>query len=169
MRESYRVARQRRSKVPVALTAAAAHAARLWLWQPWRTLGTPLVWILHAAYAWIVVALVLRGLAEAGWVSASLATHALTAGAIGGMTLGMMSRVARGHTGRPLVAGGAERAVFLLVQLAAILRVFGVLAWPGLYLAWIQGSGLLWAAAFGVYAVRYWPILSQPRADGRAV
>jgi len=152
----------------VALAAAGAHAVRLWLWQPWRTLQAPLVWILHAAYAWIVVALVLRGLAALGWVSASLATHALTAGAIGGMTLGMMTRVARGHTGRPLVAGGAEQLMFLLVQLAAILRVFGVLAWPGLYLTWIQGSGLLWAAAFGLYTVRYWPILSQSRADGKA-
>jgi uncharacterized protein involved in response to NO len=151
----------------IALTGACAHAVRLWLWQPWRTLGTPLVWILHAAYGWIVVYLALRGFAALGWTGASPATHALTAGAIGGMTLGMMTRVARGHTGRPLVADGYERVMFLLVQLAAILRVFGVLAWPGEYLVWVQGAGLLWAGAFGLYAVRYWPILSQPRADGR--
>ncbi len=153
----------------IALTAAGAHAARLWLWQPWRTLATPLVWILHAAYAWIVVALVLRGFAEAGWTGASLATHALTAGAIGGMTLGMMARVARGHTGRPLVADGYEQSMFLLVQLAAVIRVFGVLVWPAHTLACVQLSGLLWSAAFGLYAVRYWPILSRPRADGRPV
>ena len=47
----------------VALIAALAHAIRLWLWQPWRTLRTPLVWVLHASYAWIVVYLLLRGLA----------------------------------------------------------------------------------------------------------
>ena len=63
--------------------AALVHAARLYLWRPWRTLRTPLVWILHAAYAWIVVHLALRAAAGAGWIAPSLATHALTVGAIG--------------------------------------------------------------------------------------
>jgi uncharacterized protein involved in response to NO len=150
----------------VALIAALAHAARLALWRGWRTLGTPLVWILHAAYAWIVLHLALRGLAGVGWLAESLAIHALTVGAIGGLTLGMMTRTARGHTGRPLVADGFESAMFVLVQLAALVRVAGGIAAP-VYLASIQLSGLLWAAAFGLYAVRYWPVLSRARVDGR--
>ncbi len=152
--------------VTLALLAAAAHAVRLVLWQPWRTLRTPLVWILHASYAWIAVHLALRGLAALDWMPSSLATHALTVGAIGGLTLGMMTRTARGHTGRPLQAGRAEVAMYLLVQLAAITRVAGGSA-DGFYLASLQASGLLWAAAFGLYFVRYLPVLLRPRLDGR--
>jgi hypothetical protein len=92
--------------------AAVAHAARLYLWQPWRTYATPLVWVLHAAYGWIVVYLVLRALAALGLLAEPLAMHALTIGAIGGMTIGMMVRTARGHTGRPLLADRFELAVF---------------------------------------------------------
>ncbi len=151
----------------LALIAASAHGARLALWRPWRTLATPLVWILHAAYAWIVVHLALRGLAGIGWLGESFAIHALTVGAIGGLTLGMMTRTARGHTARPLAADRYELAMFLLVQIAALVRVFGSMASPGLVTASVQWSGLLWAAAFGLYAVRYWPVLTRARLDGK--
>ena len=147
--------------------AAVVHAARLALWRPWRTRHAPLVWILHAAYAWIVVHLGLRMMAEAGWLAPSLATHALTVGAIGGMTIGMMTRTARGHTGRPLQAGAAETAMFLLMQAAALVRVAGGTLAPGQYLATVQASGLFWSAAFSLYAMAYWPVLTRPRVDGR--
>ena len=79
----------------------------------------------------------------------------------------MMTRTRRGHTARPLKADGFELAMFLLVQLAAVVRVFVGIASPGLYLTSIQLSGLLWAAAFGLYAMRYWPVLTRPRLDGK--
>lgn len=151
----------------IALIGALAHGVRLYFWKPWRTLATPLVWILHAAYAWIVVHLALRGLSALELLAGSYATHVLTVGAIGGLTLGMMTRTARGHTGRPLVADGFELAAFLLIQVAAVVRAFGGIASPGLYLASVQVSALLWAAAFGLYAVRYWPVLTRPRLDGK--
>ncbi len=151
----------------IALLGAIAHGVRLYLWRSWRTLATPLVWILHAAYAWIVAHLTLRALAGVGWIAESYAIHALTVGAIGGLTLGMMTRTARGHTARPLVADGYELACFLLIQVAATVRVFGGMAFAALYLPSIQVSGVLWAAAFGLYAVRYWPVLSRPRLDGK--
>ncbi len=151
----------------VALAAAIVHGVRLFLWQPWRTPGTPLVWVLHLAYAWIVVHLLLRALAAAGSVPPTLALHALTLGAIGGLTMGMITRTARGHTARPLVADGYETAAYLLVFAAALVRVFGPLLFPGLYAACVQASGLLWCMAFTLYAVRYWPILTRPRLDGK--
>ena len=147
--------------------AAAAHLARLLFWHPWRTLGNPLVWILHAAYAWIVVHLVLRMLAALGLVPESVAIHALTIGAIGGLTLGMMTRTARGHTGRALKADRFEVAAFVLVQLAALARVLGALFAPGAYAESVALSSLLWSAAYGIYAVRYWPILTRSRLDGK--
>jgi uncharacterized protein involved in response to NO len=151
----------------IALAACLAHAWRLYLWKPWRTLATPLVWILHAAYAWIVVYLLLRGLTSLDLLAGSYAAHALTVGAIGGLTLGMMTRTARGHTGRLLVADEFERAMFLLIQIAAVVRVFGGIVSPGFYIASIQLSGVMWATAFGLYAVRYWPVLTRPRLDGK--
>jgi len=151
----------------VALAAAVAHAARLWLWQPWRTVRTPLVWVLHAAYAWIVVHLALRALSAAGLVGESLALHALTLGAIGGLTIGMMTRTARGHTGRPLRADRFEIAAYGLVMAAAVVRVAGGIIVPQAHVATVVGSAVLWSAAFAIYAVRYWPVLTRPRLDGK--
>ena len=151
----------------LALVVAAAHAARLWLWQPWRTRPAPLVWILHVAYAWIVVYLVLRALAAWSVIGAPLAVHALTIGAIGGMTIGMMTRTARGHSGRPLVADRIEVACYALVEIAAVIRVFGGMALPQFYVATVVVSGLCWSAGFALFAIRYWPILTRPRLDGK--
>jgi uncharacterized protein involved in response to NO len=151
----------------LALVSGAAQAARLGLWKPWRTLATPLVWILHMAFVWIVIHLLMRGATELGWVVGSYATHALTLGAIGSLTLGMMTRTARGHTARELLADGAETTMFWLVQGAAAARVFGGMVSSELYMPSIQLSALLWAAAFGLYVVRYWPVLTRPRLDGK--
>ena len=151
----------------IALLAAMAHAARLYLWQPWRTLRAPLVWVLHAAYCWIVVYLVLRGLAAFGLVPEPLAVHGLTMGAIGGMTMGMMMRTARGHTGRPLKTDRFEVACFLLVITAAIIRVFGGMILAGAYVATVIASGICWSGGFALFAIRYWPVLSRARIDGK--
>ncbi len=151
----------------IAGASAAAHGVRLALWQPWRTLGRPILWILHASYAWLVLYLVLRTFAEFGMISPSLATHALTVGAVGGMTLGMMTRTARGHTGRPLQAGKAETLCYALINLAALARVFVPLALPAFYSDAVVISGLLWSAAFAVFVFKFSPILTRPRIDGR--
>lgn len=151
----------------IAFAAALAHAVRLFLWDPWATRAKPLVWILHAAYAWIVAYLLLRGLAAIGLVAPALAIHALTVGAIGGLTIGMMTRTARGHTGRPLVPDRYEVACYVLVQLAALVRVAGALVLPSAYVGTVAVSGVLWSAAFATYAARYWPILTRARIDGR--
>lgn len=153
--------------IAILVLAAAAHAGRLVLWQPWRTLRAPMVWILHAAYAWIVLHLALRVLGLLELAPAQLATHALTIGAIGGLTLGMMTRTARGHTGRPLKANRWEVACYALVMAAAVVRVLGPMTVPDAYGWTVETSALLWAAAYAIYAVRYWPVLTRPRADGR--
>jgi len=155
---------------PVAAVAAAACVAHAWrwlLWQPWKTLRVPLVWVLHLAYAWIPLHLLLRVLGELGVVAPSLATHALTAGAVGGLVIGMMTRTARGHTGRPLKADGFETACYAAVALAAAVRVGVPLVLPAWTVHAVLASAALWSTGFGLYAVRYWPVLSKPRVDGR--
>ena len=145
----------------LAVLAMLAHLARLWLWQPWKTFKTPLVWVLHLAYAWIPVYLLLRALAAMGWLSTSIANHALTTGAIGGMVIGMMTRTALGHTGRKLRAGKAEISCYTLVALAAVVRVFVPLLNPALIGEAVLVSAVLWSSGFALYAFRYWPILSR--------
>ena len=151
----------------VASVGAVLHGARLALWAPLATRRRPILWILHLSYAWIVVHLALRGLAGFDLAPAALATHALTVGAIGGLTLGMMTRTARGHTARPLTAGRAEVLAYVLVQAAAVARVLLPLALPSAYGAAIALSAALWSAAFAVFVVAYYPILSRPRLDGQ--
>jgi len=149
------------------LLCAGLHAARWTLWQPWTTRRTPIVWVLHVAYFWIVVHLVLRAAAAMGWTTPSAATHALTVGAIGGLIIGMITRTALGHTARPLRAGHSEVTSYALVALAALVRTFVPLVAPGQIQGAVILSAGLWSAAFGLYAVTYWPVLTRARLDGR--
>lgn len=153
--------------IALALALALAHAWRLWLWDSRSTRRTPLLWVLHLAYAWIPLHLVLRAAAEAGWSSRPLAMHALTMGTIGGLTIGMMVRTARGHTGRVLQADRFEIACFVLVAAAAVARVLCPLVAPQHYLFSVLLSAVLWSGGFLLYALRYWPILTRARADGQ--
>lgn len=151
----------------IAAVACIAHAWRWTLWQPWRTWRVPLLWVLHLAYFWLPLHLALRAAAALGLVAASFATHALTVGAIGGLVIGMMTRTARGHTGRPLRADRFETAAYALVLLAAVVRVALPLVAPALTVDAVVASAALWSTGFAIYAVRYWPVLTRPRLDGR--
>lgn len=146
---------------------AVAHLARWALWQPWKTLRTPLVWVLHVAYVWIPVHLLLRGLSEMGLVSSSAAVHALTVGAMGGLIIGMITRTALGHTGRKLKASRTDTVCYLLVLASAVIRVFVPLLMPAQLMHAVLCSAALWSAAFALYAVTYWPVLTRIRADGK--
>ena len=153
----------------LALAAAALHFARLAGWQTRRVLRTPMLWILHLGYGWLVVAFALKGLAlTTGALSELAALHAFTAGAIGSMTLGVMTRAALGHSGRALEAQPAIVAAYLLVSAGAALRVAGPALLPQLYTPVMLLSGGLWALAFAIFAVVYWPILTRPRIDDGA-
>ncbi|VTU27492.1 NnrS protein [Variovorax sp. PBL-H6] len=151
----------------VALVAALAHLVRWLLWRPWKSVDDTLVLVLHLAYAWIPVHLALRALASHGWVSPSLATHALTVGAAGGLIIGMMVRTARGHTARVLRADAFDTACFLLVLLAALVRIVVPLFAPAQTITAVLASAAFWSGGFGLYAVRYWPVLTRPRLDGQ--
>jgi uncharacterized protein involved in response to NO len=152
-----------------ALCAAAAlvHALRLAGWYTARYWSVPLLWVLHLGYAWVAVGFALRALAALGWLPPALALHAFTAGAIGVLTLGMMARVALGHTGRPLRVGADLAVAFSLINIAAVVRVLAPLLLPDRYVLLVVLSGALWCAAFALFVARYAPILWQPRIDGK--
>ena len=147
----------------LGLAAGLAQAGRLARWQGWRTGREPLLWILHVGFGWIPVGLALLGLAALGqplWLDAGL--HALTVGAIGTLVLGVMARVALGHTGRPLTAPGGMTLAFVLITLGAASRVFAPAGHPAMMM-----SMPLWLAAYALFLFRYTPILLAPRADAR--
>lgn len=138
---------------------------------PWGTRHTwrdPLLWSLHAGHGWLAVGLVMRGVSCLGAPAlSSPATHALTVGAIGGLTLAMMARVSLGHTGRMLVAPASMMFAFATMNLAALVRCFGPLIAPSHYMGALVVSGACWSLAFAIFAASYFPILLQPRVDGR--
>lgn len=150
----------------LALTALV-HAVRWWLWAPRKTLRTPLVWVLHAAYAWIPIHLALRAASALQQIASPFAVHALTVGAIGGLTIGMMTRTAKGHTGRTLQAGRPDTICYVLILSAAVVRVFAPMLLPSSYGACVLISAGLWSGGFGLYAIRYWGPLTRARIDGK--
>lgn len=151
-----------------AALAAVVHAWRLRGWTVWAALSQPLLWVLLAGYAWLVAGFVLLALAYSGFISTMLAYHALMVGGIGVLTLGMMARVALGHTGRPLRASPLVALAFILLNIAAIVRVVGPLLTVRYTKAVISAAGALWITSFVLFLVVYTPILLQARSDGRS-
>ena len=150
-----------------SLAAGVMHAVRLWKWHPQVTFKRPILWILHASYAWLPLGFVLLALAQLGWVVPSLAVHAFAVGVIGGLIIGMVTRTARGHTGRPLQPSRGEVVAYALVMLAAVLRVLVPAVQPAWYAYALEGAACLWAIAFAIYLVIYTPWLMRTRLDGK--
>lgn len=152
----------------IAGLAGIISAARAMRWGTRHTARHPLLWILHAGYFWIPVGLVLRTVAAfTSAVPSSSSTHALTVGAIGGLTLGMMARVSLGHTGRLLSPTRPVAVSFALVTLAALVRVSIAIVHPSAYRSSLYVAGSLWTAAFAIFVASYAKILTTPRVDGR--
>ncbi|MFO0997421.1 MAG: NnrS family protein [Alphaproteobacteria bacterium] len=149
----------------VAALAALLNGARFLRWQGWRTWSVPLVFVLHLGYAWLVIGLALKALAAGGLIAPAIASHSLTAGAVGTMILAVMSRASLGHTGRKLEADRATALAYGFVTLGAVLRVAG--PWTDFAADAILAAGLAWAAGYALFAIRFWPILTRPRIDGR--
>ena len=150
----------------LALLSGGLMLVRLAGWKGWLVRQEPLLWILHLSILWVPVALfLLAGTLFAGWPSNAW-SHAAGTGAVACLILGVISRVALGHSGRPLVLPKGMVFAFVAIHLAALVRVltaFEIIPWhPG-----IGGSALLWLVAFGIFLYRYTAILASPRPDGR--
>jgi uncharacterized protein involved in response to NO len=153
------------SAAALLVLAGGLHLARLARWSGWQTMAEPLVLILHVGYAWLAGGTLLLGLSQLpGTFSETAALHALTAGAIGTMTLAVMTRATLGHTGRPLHAGPATVAIYLLVTVGALLRLLAP-ALPMPYLGALTLAAALWCGGFLLYLVVYGPMLVRPRAE----
>lgn len=144
------------------------HCVRLTHWQGWKTVRVPLLWSMHLSYLCIPLAMLGLAIAAGDAGASKNLIHLLAIGTIGGMILAMMSRVSLGHTGRPLQVPAYMAVAFGLVFAAAILRAFlplvDVVLTPW---AW-RVPALLWIVAFALFLLRYAPILTAPRVDGKS-
>lgn len=146
-----------------ALMAAIINALRLAQWASLATKREPLLWILHIGYAWIVVSLLLKGLAALGLsVSPSVWQHALGLGAMSSLILGMMTRVSLGHTGRALSLPRFGVFIYIAITIAAITRLLVALNWIDFQIGLILAT-TGWVIAFGVFIALYYSILTKPR------
>lgn len=147
----------------VAATAGAAlHAHRLSRWRGWLTIDEPLLLALHVAYAFVPIGLAAVAAAAMEWLAEASALHLLTVGAIGGMTLAIMTRASLGHTGRPLKASPWTALSYLALVVSAVVRPFAELV-PSQYHLLLSLAGAGWLAAFGLFALEYGPMLVVPR------
>jgi uncharacterized protein involved in response to NO len=152
----------------VALLAAFLNGLRMTGWATMRILREPIVWVLHLGYAWLVAGLAWKGLMTLlTSTPPSAGLHGLAVGAIGTMTLAVMSRAALGHTGRALHVAAPVVASYVLVSAATLIRLAGPLLMSELYLPALVVSGLLWTAAFALFSAIYWPVLTNPRVDAK--
>ncbi|OGB25222.1 MAG: hypothetical protein A3I66_01150 [Burkholderiales bacterium RIFCSPLOWO2_02_FULL_57_36] len=151
----------------LAIAAACSQLIRLAGWKPHTTLRHPLLWILHVSYAWIPVGFILLALSALNLVSQSAALHVLAVGSMAGLIIGMITRTALGHTGRPLKAGKAEIAMYLLIQIGVICRFAAAMLSSDLRDTALVVAAAAWASAFVIYLFVYGPYLVKPRVDGK--
>ncbi len=135
--------------------AGCLNLHRLLRWQVTKTGAEALVWVMHLGYGWLAVGLVLLGLAEF-WdlLPVSSGLHALTVGAVGTMTLALMTRATLGHAGRQLTADGPTKLIYLCITAAALSRIFLPLI-DDLIIIGYFFSGFLWLAAFALFSWHY--------------
>lgn len=155
--------------VPAAAGLAAgagAQALRLARWRGAATWRSPLLAMLHAAFAFVPLGLAATAAGEAGWIAPATGLHLLGIGAMGAMTVAVMMRATRGHTGRSLVAGPALTAAFALIALAALLRA-GAPAAEALGIDALDLAAGCWTLGFALFVRRAAPWLVGPRAGRR--
>ena len=152
------------SPVAAALFAAGLlHLVRLGRWAGYRTASDRLVLILHLAYAFVPVGFMLSSLSALELTAAGAGVHAWTGGAIGSMTIAVMTRASLGHTGQPLSASVATQGIYAAVTVAAVVRVCAALE-PDLMLVLLPIAGIAWAVAFLGFALVYARLLCAPRS-----
>jgi uncharacterized protein involved in response to NO len=153
----------------LAAVSAVLNALRMRRWGVQHTAREPMLWVLHAGYAFLPIGLALRAVAElTSAFQPSAALHALTVGCIGLLTLGMMARVTLGHTGRDIKSPRLVTAAFVVLLAGTVLRVAGPMIGPRVSTSAIHAAASVWSLAFLLYLVRVGPFLVLRRPDGRA-
>ncbi|MGN8545011.1 NnrS family protein [Bradyrhizobium sp. 13971] len=142
--------------------AGVLHVIRLVRWAGHRTISDRLVLILHVAYAFVPAGFFLAALSSLDLVAPSAGVHAWTGGAIGSMTIAVMTRASLGHTGQALSASTATQAVYALIIVAALARICASVE-PAYSIPLLMIAGIAWTGAFLGFALAYAPLLCSAR------
>lgn len=151
----------------ISLILGVVQMVRLWGWYHSGIWRIPVLLVLYTGYVWMIIGLTLLGISSFLNMGYQLGVHGVTAGAVGIVTLGMMSRVALGHTGRDINTAAVTNVAFLLLNISALVRVAFPLFLPEQYAVWIHLSGTMWIAGFVLFILVYLPVLVKARVDGR--
>ncbi|HWP16911.1 MAG TPA: NnrS family protein [Xanthobacteraceae bacterium] len=146
----------------MSLVAGLLQAVRLARWAGDRTWREPLVLILHIGYGFVPLGFLLTGLVSLALVPAAAGIHAFAGGAVGTMTLAVMTRASLGHTGHALHASFVTQAIYAAVVLSALARICAALR-PDEAVALLALSGALWLLAFAGFTLAYGPVLASRR------
>ncbi|MCY6380187.1 NnrS family protein [Hoeflea prorocentri] len=147
----------------LAIVTGLSQALRLAGWRTLWCLDKPILWSLHLGFAMLAAGYLALGLAYLGLISQVAALHLLGIGAVGGMTLAVMSRAILGHAGLPLTAPRSVALAYGLIAAAAIFRASGSIAGLDWYNIATLTSGALWIIAFAIFVSVFFPILITPR------
>ncbi|VCU71475.1 NnrS protein [Pigmentiphaga humi] len=153
------------------IALAATGALTCWqvlAWRPWAVRRVPLLWILYAGYAALGAGLLVAAAHAAGWVlRLAWPAHVIGVGGFSVLIIGMVTRTALGHLGRPLRTDRSMVAAYALVILAAALRLLALLP-TAFAIGALHASTAAWILAFGLYLWRFFPMLIRPRIDQAA-
>lgn len=150
----------------LAALAGGLHLVRLARWRGWATIEEPLLLALHLGYLCLALGCVAVAASALGVIAPASALHVLTVGAIGLMTLAVMTRASRGHTGRLLSASLPTALSYLALFAAAVMRPLAELV-PEAYHLLLAVSGACWMLAFGLFVFEYLPILTSRPVERR--
>jgi len=157
--------------LPVAVLAGVLcvlHSVRLAGWYVAGIWRRPLLWVLFLAYVALIVGFALKVAVYVFAISPFLPLHAFTFGGIGLFTLGMMTRVTLGHTGRDVLEPPTPVSwMFGLLLVGSVFRVVLPLLDAAHYVFWMGVSQLLWVSAFSLFLWVFLPMLWRPRVDGQ--
>jgi len=151
----------------LSATLLALHILRLVDWHTPEIWSKPLLWVLYLGYGWLAAGFALKVAVPVLGISPLPALHAFAYGGIGMITLGMMSRVILGHTGRSVHEPPPVLFwMFAVLLLGAVFRVMLPILDPARYVTWVGIAQMLWVTAFTLFLVIYLPMLARPRVDG---
>ena len=148
------------------LVMVVLHAIRLTRWQGVATGAEPLVWVLHVAYAFVPLGAALNALSVfvPNAMSQAAALHVWTAGAIGLMTLAVMTRASLGHSGRDLHATHTTTLAYCALIASVVTRVLADVIFD-LRGVFLNTSGALWIVAFATFVIAYGPMLATAKPE----
>ena len=150
----------------LAIALAIIHSFRLWGWHAWGIWRVPLLWVLYLGYSMFILGFALKAINHFAFFTHTLPLHAFTYGGIGMVTMGMISRISLGHTGRNIMRPPKEISwIFVSLLLGVFIRVIAPIIYPSGYIQWISISQILWIVAFLLFLYTYGSILIKPRVD----